>query len=281
MRKELGLACTLLALALPAPASAIVGGTAVHPGSYPYVVAVGDASGPDCGGALIAPSVVLTAAHCIVGHVGGAGEVRVLAGSHAISADLAAEEASGHAVRVTAVYVHPKFSVGTMRYDAALLMLARPVTGVRTVALAAASPLAGSRVSAAGWGRTRAGGATSPGQLRSVALVVGTVRACARGNAAIGSYFAPSMLCAAAPGRDTCSGDSGGPLVARSGGRLELVGITSFGFGCAQAAHPGVYTRVSAIRGWALAQIARSGAATARLAALADATAAAAATTGA
>jgi trypsin len=276
MRIALSLACTVIALALPASAAAVVGGTAVHPGSYPFVVAVGDTQGPDCGGTLIAPAVVLTAAHCVVGHVGRPGELRVLAGSHAISADLAAEEAAGHAVGVTAIYVHPKFSPETMHYDAALLILARPVTGVRTVPLASVSPLAGSKVSAAGWGKTQAGGATSPGGLRSVGLEIGTERACAHGNAALGSYFAPTMLCASNPGRDTCSGDSGGPLVATSNGRLELVGITSFGFGCAQAAHPGVYTRVSAIRAWALAQLARSAAAGARLAALADDTAEAA-----
>ena len=276
MRITAGLACTLLALALPASASAVVGGTAAKAGSYPFVVAVGDAQGPDCGGSLIAPDVVLTAAHCIVGHVSEPGELRVLVGSHAISADLPAEEAAGHALRVTAVYVHPKFSAATMHYDAALLILERPVTGARIVALAAVSPLAGSQATAAGWGRTRAGGATSPGSLRSVGLVIGTARACARGNAELGSYFAPTMLCASAPGRDTCSGDSGGPLLATSNGRLELVGITSFGFGCAEAAHPGVYTRVPAIRGWALALLARSRAASARLAALAAATAAAA-----
>jgi len=275
MRIVATLACSLLALALPASASAIVGGTAVGAGSYPFVVAVGDTLGPDCGGTLITPTVVLTAAHCIVGHVGSPADLRVLAGSRAISADLPAEEAAGHVVGVTAVYVHPKFSAATMHYDAALLILARPVTGVRTVPLASVSPPAGSQVSAAGWGMTRAGGATSPGRLLSVGLEVGTARACARGNAALGTYFAPTMLCASNPGRDTCSGDSGGPLVARDNGRVELVGITSFGFGCAEAAHPGVYTRVSAIRGWALAQLARSAAATERLAALADATAAA------
>ena len=60
------------------------------------------------------------------------------------------------------------------------------------------------------------------------------------------------------PGRDTCAGDSGGPLVGTSHGHAVLVGITSFGFGCARSGHPGVYTRVASIRGWALGQIART-----------------------
>lgn len=268
MLTRLAIACSLVALALPASASAVVGGNAVRTGAYPFVVAVGDGEGPMCGGTLIAPSVVLTAAHCVAGLVGQPGQVQVLAGSTRISADLAEEAAAGHLVQVTAVYVHPKFSPRSMHYDAALLILARPVSGVRTLSLATSSPLAGSTVSAAGWGETRQGGPTSPGHLRSVSLKVGTTQACRRGNAVLGDYFAPSMLCAGNPGRDTCSGDSGGPLVGQSDGHLALVGITSFGVGCARSGHPGVYTRAAAIRGWVLAQVARAGAASARLAQL-------------
>ena len=63
------------------------------------------------------------------------------------------------------------------------------------------------------------------------------------------------MMCASNPGQDTCSGDSGGPLVGTSDGHTVLVGITSFGFGCAKDGHPGVYTRVTAIRAWTLEQL--------------------------
>jgi trypsin len=275
MRIELSLACALVALVVPASASAVVGGTAVPSGGYAFVVAVGDSKGPDCGGTLIAPSVVLTAAHCVAGITDPAA-LHVLAGSHSISGDLARQEAAGHAIGVSAIYVHPKFTVETMRYDAALLILEHPVAGVRPLALAASSPPAGAAVSAAGWGETEQDGAPSPDHLRSVALEVGTTQSCKRGNAVLGTYFAPSMLCAGSPGRDTCSGDSGGPLVATSHGRLALVGITSFGLGCARIGHPGVYTRVSAIRGWARAQLARARAAAARLAALENAPAPAA-----
>ena len=62
MRTLLSFACLLIALVLPAGASAVVGGKAVQTGSYPFVVSVGDASGPKCGGTLIAANVVLTAA---------------------------------------------------------------------------------------------------------------------------------------------------------------------------------------------------------------------------
>ena len=56
MRATLAVAVSLVALALPASASAVVGGTAVHSGTYPFVVAVGTSQGMDCGGTLIAPA---------------------------------------------------------------------------------------------------------------------------------------------------------------------------------------------------------------------------------
>jgi secreted trypsin-like serine protease len=157
---------------------------------------------------------------------------------------------------VSAVVVHPKFSLETMRYDAALLVLDRAVTGVPIVPLATASPAAGTKVNAAGWGKTAERATSLTPHLRSVALEIAPTRECRRGSAELGEYFPPSMLCASAPGRDTCAGDSGGPLVATSNGHVVLVGVTSFGVGCARAGHPGVYTRASAIRAWTDAQLA-------------------------
>jgi secreted trypsin-like serine protease len=250
MGTKLTLVCSLAALALPAPAYAVVGGTSVQGGRYAFAVAVGDARGADCGGTLIAPSVVLTAAHCVAKSAGEPAKLRVGVGSPTISGE--------PALHVTAVYLHPLFRAQTMHYDAALLFLEHPVTGVRTIAMAETSPLAGAVVSAAGWGETSEGASSLPDRLRSVVLEVATKRACGRGNRIPGGYFSSSMMCAGNPGRDTCAGDSGGPLVSMSSGHAVLVGITSFGFGCARAGHPGVYTRVSSIRGWALGQIART-----------------------
>jgi trypsin len=116
------------------------------------------------------------------------------------------------------------------------------------------SPAAGTIVSAAGWGETAERNSAVPDHLRRVALTIAATRACKRGSATPAAYDTPSMLCASGPGRDTCAGDSGGPLVGTVAGQPVLVGITSFGYGCARIGHPGVYTRVSAIRGWALSQ---------------------------
>ena len=53
------------------------------------------------------------------------------------------------------------------------------------------------------------------------------------------------MICGGETGIDTCQGDSGGPLVANIDGKFTLVGVTSFGKGCAQKNKPGVYTKIS------------------------------------
>ena len=70
-------------------------------------------------------------------------------------------------------------------------------------------------------------------------------------------YITDDMLCAAAPGRDSCGGDSGGPLIVEGGGDADdvLVGIVSWGYRCADENFPGVYARVSAHRDWIVREL--------------------------
>ena len=145
MRSIVLLVGLFAALTCPAVASAVVGGTAVKPGAYPFAAAIGDAKGSYyCGGTLIAPTVVLTAAHCLTERRTALTDLRVLVGT-------------GNAAGVAGVFLHPKFDGVTMHYDAALLLLDRAATGVRTLPMATTSPLAGTTVTAAGWGKTLGG----------------------------------------------------------------------------------------------------------------------------
>ncbi|HEX8705071.1 MAG TPA: trypsin-like serine protease, partial [Myxococcaceae bacterium] len=63
------------------------------------------------------------------------------------------------------------------------------------------------------------------------------------------------QLAAAAPGKDTCQGDSGGPLTVLKGSTRVLAGVTSWGYGCADARYPGMYARVSSFQSWIATQM--------------------------
>lgn len=60
----------------------------------------------------------------------------------------------------------------------------------------------------------------------------------------------PCVVCAGKAGKDTCQGDSGGPLVVATGNTWFLYGLTSWGYGCAENGHAGVYSRTSAYCSW-------------------------------
>lgn len=236
------------AVALSAPAAAaptpaqpdgdvgtqIVGGTRASTSTYPYVVYLATSSGFQyCGGTLVRPNKVVTAAHCTQGDSPSA--VRVVAGRDD------KQSTAGVVARVTRIWIHPNYSSSTYRNDVSVLTLDRNLP-YATLPLATASPAAGTSSRILGWGTTCSGCGASRYLL--TATVPTTTDAYCSG--AYGSeYHAGTMICAGYPqgGVDTCQGDSGGPLVA--GGRL--IGITSWGYGCAEAGSPGVYARVSAL----------------------------------
>ncbi|AHH97898.1 serine protease [Kutzneria viridogrisea] len=218
-----------------APASpTIVGGTAASTADHPWTVSLTLQGGKWCGGTLVAPTKVVTAAHCTEGY--GASDFGVIAGR----TDLRTSE--GTTASVTKLWQHPDYRGADAGDDVSVLTLDKALP-YKTLPLPSAGDTAlyapGTQVTTLGWGDVKEGGPDSD-TLRKVTVPVTTDQVC---SAAYNSrYVADKMVCAGldAGGKDSCQGDSGGPLT--TGGKL--VGIVSWGDGCARAKTPGVYTRV-------------------------------------
>ncbi|MFE6052396.1 S1 family peptidase [Kitasatospora sp. NPDC056446] len=247
----------LVALGTAAPAEAqrrVVGGGTASTADHPWIVALASRqqfgsgrSGQFCGGALVGPTKVVTAAHCFYdeskGRVDRPG-LKVIVGRDDMRG------MSGREVSVQSVWVHPDYSFAANMNDVAVLTLSesqdsRPV--VELVGQGETAPYAeGTRAQVYGWGDTTGRGDYSP-LLRSVDVPVVSDQTCAQAypGGQDGKFDARGMVCAGEEkgGKDACQGDSGGPLIVEG----RLVGLVSWGTGCAEAAHPGVYTRVSSV----------------------------------
>jgi len=250
----LGAAASVIPLASPTPAAAdsiVIGGYPVEISESPWTVALssrdrfgGTRAGQFCGGVVIAPSTVLTAAHCLSEAVLGAPPARDL---KVIADRTNLASGQGKEIPVRSIRVNPEYDSYTNAGDFGVLTLASPLPKSSVIRLAAAGDPAYTPGTAAvvyGWGDTTGGGDYAQ-SLRAARLHVQPDAACARaypGNSD-GTYVAGPMLCAGEPqgGRDACQGDSGGPLVAQG----RLIGLVSWGSGCGWAGDPGVYTRVS------------------------------------
>ncbi|WP_369249666.1 serine protease [Streptomyces sp. R41] len=254
----LALAATaaVIPLASPAPAAAdsvVVGGFPVEISESPWTVALssrdrfgGTRAGQFCGGVVISPSQVLTAAHCLGSDALGTPprqvrDLKVIAGR----GDLLSS--GGKEISVRDIWVNPRYDSYTNAGDFGVLTLAASLPESSVIRMAPSGDPAYEQGTAAmvyGWGDTTGGGDYA-GSLRAARVNVLPDATCEKaypGNSD-GTYQAASMLCAGENegGRDACQGDSGGPLVAQG----RLIGLVSWGSGCGRAGSPGVYTRVS------------------------------------
>jgi hypothetical protein len=257
-----------------AGSSKIVGGAPTTISEWPWQTAIlfdesivpGDGFDRQfCGGSLVAPSIVISAAHCFFDvNDDGAGEdtdhdfddifFDVVTGRTTLSST------AGQEIGVSNYFVFTDGG-GTPLYDpdiddqfdAVFIQLASN-SASQTIKIAGPNEGAvwspGRTAFATGWGSLSSGGAF-PDDPREVQISMISDSTCASGPVygASGLFFPQTMVCAGvlAGGKDTCQGDSGGPLVVPiAGGGFRLVGDTSFGIGCAQPNKPGVYGRIAA-----------------------------------
>ncbi|PRH76616.1 serine protease [Streptomyces solincola] len=251
-------AAATLPLGTAAPAAAdsvVVGGQPVQAADSPWVVALssrdrfgGTRAGQFCGGVVVAPTKVVTAAHCLGPSVLGT-DSKELTDLKVIAGRTELRDSGGVEVAVTGAWISPEYDPATQAGDLAMITLESPLPHGHVIQAARAGDpayRAGTRAAVYGWGDTTGSGSYAYA-LRAAQVRVLDDAVCARAYPAEsgGGYLPAVMLCAGDPagGRDACQGDSGGPLVARG----KLIGLVSWGSGCGEADAPGVYTRVSAV----------------------------------
>jgi len=228
----------------------IVGGQPTTENEYPWQVGLlssASQSVPFCGGTLLSSKTVLTAAHCTEG--GGANYV--LIGEHNLEVNDGEQK-----IQVCGVTDHPNYNSNNVDNDFSILTLCQDVAFAVDVRPACLPPTntyhADDRDAVvSGWGTLSSGG-EQPTVLHEVTVRTMSNPACSGWNMAYSpAQITASMICASNPDKDSCQGDSGGPLVEEeAAGYYTLVGVVSWGYGCAQANAPGVYARVTSALQW-------------------------------
>jgi secreted trypsin-like serine protease len=257
----------------------VIGGQAAKKGEWPWQVKIlapdpeqRGRFGGHCGGSLISPRWILTAAHCVTSGRSGkqdlfARDLLIVEGKSKIDKVISVDGPDKPGLAVEDVVIHEDFDRKVFASDIALIKLAEPAVS-KPVILASTSDdaveAAGHTAVVTGWGYTKADHGWDdkylPTELQEVELPIVSredCRAAYRESSMRMNPIDERNVCAgyAEGGKDACQGDSGGPLVAqRPDKRWIQLGIVSWGAGCAEAEHYGVYTRVAAFRDWIAAK---------------------------
>ncbi|XP_073845448.1 trypsin beta-like [Musca autumnalis] len=196
-----------------------------------------------CGGAIYAPRVVVTAAHCIKGRF--ASYIRIVAGKSSLL-----DDDPGYAV--SKLIYHTGYNKNTHVNDVGLIILTKPLEYSQTVQpipLALERPESGHTAIVSGWGKIDENAEALSSKLHMVELPIVDRDYCSSQYASRSYSITEEMICAGdGATKDSCQGDSGGPLVVDG----KLTGIVSWGIGCAHEGFPGVYASVPYYTQWIL-----------------------------
>jgi len=228
------------------PGLKIVGGEQTSIEAHPWQISLRVHSQHICGGSLVAPNWVMTAAHCVSDMHSTSG-VTILVGS-----TYSRSYSQSHVHSIARILVHADYQ-RTDGNDIAMIKLTSAVdlSGRQARAVCLPEPgesFAGQTCVASGWGYMQED-ASTVNHLRHVALPIISNSLC--------RYYmhgvSDNVICAGrtSGGIDTCQGDSGGPLVCKSSdGHWKQAGIVSTGVGCARRNRFGFYTAVESFNSW-------------------------------
>ncbi|XP_013113232.1 trypsin delta [Stomoxys calcitrans] len=216
----------------------IVGGMDATIEQYPHQISMRYRGNHRCGGSVYTSNIIVSAAHCVVGDL-DLSQLTIVAGSTHLN-NVTWE------LPVTKLVIHEKYNANN-DYDVALLFLGGDFPfndKIQPIGLAKSRPAAGAEVIVTGWGTLVEGG-NIPNTLQQVTLNYVELSKCKKSYPLM---LTDRMMCANVEGggKDACQGDSGGPLIYEN----QLLGIVSWGIGCARKNFPGVYASVPELLDW-------------------------------